>query len=51
MVDILARVSVGNSTQKERGEKWRTWCNARAVAQGKSPGLLKPVGTDATVVA
>ena len=32
------------------GQKWRTWCYARA-AQAKSPWLLKTDGADAAVVA
>ena len=49
-MEILARASVGDSTQKVYGKKWRAWCYARA-AQEKSPWLLKTGGTDATVAA
>ena len=49
-MEILARASVGDSTQKAYGQKWRDWCYARA-AQGKSPWLLKTDGAEAAVVA
>ena len=35
-MELLARASMGYSTQKTYGQKWRAWCYARA-AQGKSP--------------
>ena len=47
-MEIHARTSVGDSTQKVYGEKWRAWCYVRA-AQGKSPWLLKANETDAAV--
>ena len=50
LVELLARASVGDSTQKAYGQKWRAWCYARA-AQGKSPCLLKTDGEEAVVVA
>ena len=49
-MEILARASVGDSTQKVYGQKWLTWCYARA-AQEKSPWLLETDGMDAAVVA
>ena len=48
-MDILARASVGDSTQKVYGQRWRAWYYARA-AQGKSPWLLETDGTDAAAV-
>ena len=50
LVEILARASVGDSTQKVYGKKWRAWCYARA-AQEKSPWLVKTHGVEAAVVA
>ena len=50
LLEILARASVGDSTQKTYGQKWRAWCYART-AQGKSPWLLKTDGAEAAVVA
>ena len=49
-MEILARASVGDSTQKVYGQKWRVWCYVRA-AQEKSPWLLETDGTDAAIVA
>ena len=49
-MELLARASVGDSTQKAYGQKWRAWCYARA-AQGKSPWLLKTDREEAAVVA
>ena len=49
-MELLARVSVGDSTQKAYGQKWRAWCYARA-EQGKSPWLLRTDGEEAAVVA
>ena len=48
-MEILARASVGDSTQKMYGKKWRAWCYARAVHE-KSPWLRKTDGTDTAVV-
>ena len=50
LAEILARASVGDSTQKVYGQKWRAWCYARAT-QEKSPWLLKTDGAEAAVVA
>ena len=49
-MEILARASVGDSTQKVYGQKGRAWRYARD-AQGKNPWLLKADETDAAVVA
>ena len=49
-MELLARASVGDSTQKAYGQKWRAWCYARA-AQGKSPWLLRTDGEEVAVVA
>ena len=50
LVEILARASVGDSTQKAYGEKWLAWCYAQAVHEKKT-WLRKTDGTDAAVVA
>ena len=49
-MELLARASVGDSTQKAYGQKWRAWCYARA-AQEKNSWLLKTDGAEAAVVA
>ena len=49
-MELLARASVGDSTQKGYGQKWRAWCYARA-AHEKSPWLLKTDGAEAAAVA
>ena len=46
-METLARASVGDSTQKAYGQKWRAWCYARA-AQEKGPATD---GAEAAVVA
>ena len=50
LVETLARASMGDSTQKVYGQKWRIRCYARA-AQGKSLWLLEKDGMDAAVIA
>ena len=49
-MEILARASLGDSTQKAYGQKWRAWCYARA-AQEKSPWLFKTDEAGPAVVA